>query len=109
MSQYQLAAVLAWPAKVAGPTRRCGRAGQLAKAIHALEIHRRRLEGLTERRLVARLAFSLPRISSTSITVFLRRLYVLFFVEHGTWRAYLAGITAHPHGGSGSASKPATS
>ena len=40
-------------------------------------------------------------------TVWLRTLYVLFFIEHGSRRVRLAGVTGHPDG-SGCFSRPAT-
>ena len=41
-------------------------------------------------------------------TVLLRRLHVLVFIEHGTRRMHLGGVTANPQA-SGPCSRPATS
>ena len=41
-------------------------------------------------------------------TVLLKRLYVLVFIEHGTRRMHLGGVTANPTG-EGLRSRPATS
>jgi transposase len=59
-----------------------------------------RRAGPTWRAFLARQATTILAVDLFHVdTVFLRRLYVLFFIEHGTRRVHLAGITARPAAG----------
>ena len=60
---------------------------------------RPRRAGQTWRAFLAGQAKTIPATGFFHVdTVFLRRLYVLFVIEHGTRRGHLAGTTAHPAG-----------
>jgi hypothetical protein len=55
--------------------------------------------GPSRRRFLAVQAHSIIAVDFFHMeTVFLRWVYVLFFIEHGTRRVHLAGVTAHPSG-----------
>ena len=63
-------------------------------------IPRPRRSGPTWRQLLAAQARGILAADFVHVgTVLLRRLYALIVIEHGTRRAHLAGITAHPDGG----------
>jgi transposase InsO family protein len=58
-----------------------------------------RRTGPTWRQFLAAQAHAIFAVDFAHVdTVFLRRLYILVVIEHGTRRVHLAGITAHPTG-----------
>jgi putative transposase len=65
---------------------------------HGLDPAPRRAASSCERFCASRLPGSLPATFFTVDTVWLRRLYVLFFIELETRRVHLAGVTANPNG-----------
>jgi putative transposase len=55
--------------------------------------------GLSWRKFLGAHAHSMMAVDFFSVeTVWLQRLYVLFFIEIGSRRVHLAGCTAHPDG-----------
>jgi hypothetical protein len=59
----------------------------------------RRLAGPTWRQFMSAQAHAIVACGFLVLkTVLLKRLYVLVFIEHGTRRLHLAGVTANPAG-----------
>jgi hypothetical protein len=91
------------------PARKLGELARLGHAIaastvweilHAAGIDPApRRAGPTWRQFLAALAHAIIACDSLVVeTVLLRRLYVLVFIEHGSRRLHLAGVTARPAG-----------